>query len=175
MATKDARPDLTQLAAEGRTAITGPRNGEPALNGLVPRGTIPAMRCRATSSMSGEQCKRWAIVGGTVCPFHGGSIPHVREAARKRLLAFVPVAIEVMQHLATDETVSDAVRQRASADLLDRAGYKAVDVTVEVSSEQANGRLDDAIAQALGDRGLLPPDSPEPVIDVQSEPDETDT
>lgn len=42
-------------------------------------------RCHATSKQSGEQCKRWAIPGGTVCAMHGGKTPQVARAAQRRL------------------------------------------------------------------------------------------
>jgi hypothetical protein len=43
-------------------------------------------RCQARSKQSGEQCKRYAIAGGTVCTMHGGKSPAVRAAAEERLL-----------------------------------------------------------------------------------------
>ncbi|HKH27748.1 MAG TPA: hypothetical protein VKA61_05345 [Sphingomicrobium sp.] len=41
-------------------------------------------RCTATAKRSRERCKRAAIVGGTVCSFHGGKAPQVRQAAEVR-------------------------------------------------------------------------------------------
>ena len=49
-------------------------------------------RCTAHSKRTGQQCKRWAIPGGTVCTMHGGAAPRVQEAARRRLLAAEAVA-----------------------------------------------------------------------------------
>src|SRR5438046_1115634 len=49
--------------------------------GLVP---TESRRCTALRT-NGEPCSRWAIKGGNVCPFHGGSAPQVRAAARRRL------------------------------------------------------------------------------------------
>lgn len=43
------------------------------------------MRCTAKSSRSGEQCKRDAIRGGTVCATHGGRAPQVKAAAAERV------------------------------------------------------------------------------------------
>lgn len=45
-----------------------------------------AVRCRAHSSRTGQQCKRWSIRGGYCCPSHGGRSPQVRRAAERRLL-----------------------------------------------------------------------------------------
>lgn len=41
------------------------------------------MRCEATAR-SGEQCKRSATPGATVCRMHGGAAPQVRKAAQRR-------------------------------------------------------------------------------------------
>lgn len=45
-------------------------------------------QCKAIKS-SGERCKKSSIVGGFVCPTHGGAAPQVRAKANKRLLALV--------------------------------------------------------------------------------------
>lgn len=42
-------------------------------------------KCTAKSKQSGERCKRWPIRGGTVCAIHGGKVPRVVAAARRRL------------------------------------------------------------------------------------------
>lgn len=42
-----------------------------------------AVRCTARRS-SGEPCGRWSVVGGFVCPSHGGRAPQVRAAAERR-------------------------------------------------------------------------------------------
>lgn len=42
-------------------------------------------RCSARSKRSGQQCKRFAIPGGTVCAMHGGKAPAVVAAAERRL------------------------------------------------------------------------------------------
>lgn len=41
-------------------------------------------RCSATNQ-SGEQCKKLAIPGGTVCYYHGGAAKQVRAAAERNL------------------------------------------------------------------------------------------
>lgn len=48
---------------------------------------MTAAHCQATSKRTGQQCRGWAIPGGTVCRIHGGRAPQVQEAARRRLLA----------------------------------------------------------------------------------------
>lgn len=46
---------------------------------------IKATRCTATAKGSGQQCKRWAIAGGTVCRAHGGAAGQVKQKAAARL------------------------------------------------------------------------------------------
>jgi hypothetical protein len=41
-------------------------------------------RCSA-HNRSGEQCRKWAIKGGSVCGTHGGSTPQVKDAAVRRV------------------------------------------------------------------------------------------
>lgn len=116
----------------------------------VPIADVPVLVCRATSR-SGQGCKLDAIPGGTVCRFHGGSAPQVREAARKRILALVPEAIATMVGLL--EAGSEATRFRAAADLLDRAGLRPADEVVVTTAEAPNADLDAAIVAALEARG----------------------
>lgn len=42
-------------------------------------------QCTAHSKQSGQQCKRSATPGATVCSKHGGNAPQVQAAARRRL------------------------------------------------------------------------------------------
>lgn len=42
-------------------------------------------RCKAKARSTGEQCKRAAIDGGTVCRTHGGASPQARAAAERRV------------------------------------------------------------------------------------------
>jgi hypothetical protein len=58
-------------------------------------------RCTATAKRSGERCKRAAIVGGTVCSFHGGKPPQVRQAAEVR-------AARLAAHAQADRMVARA-------------------------------------------------------------------
>lgn len=113
---------------------------------------IPPRKCHAHTSRG--PCKNYAIVGGTVCMTHGGSAPQVREAARKRILRVVDDALTGMEALAGIGgsglgAESEAVRQRALADLLDRAGLKASDKLELTETPIDNESLDAAIAAAL--------------------------
>ena len=54
----------------------------------------PLVRCKAHSSRTGARCKAGAILGATVCRFHGGSAPQVKKAAARRLAAQLGEAID---------------------------------------------------------------------------------
>lgn len=118
------------------------------------KGILPPVMCKAHSSRTGEPCKKYAIVGGAVCNTHGGSSPHVKEAAKKRLAALVDDALYGIEKLAGVgghglSAENENVRLRALQDLLDRAGMKPSD-KLEVSGEAIpNDELDEAIMRAL--------------------------
>lgn len=42
------------------------------------------VKCTAHSSRTGNRCRRWPTVGGTVCATHGGRAPRVAAAAERR-------------------------------------------------------------------------------------------
>jgi len=42
-------------------------------------------QCTATAKSTGEQCRRAAIKGGTVCHVHGGAASQVKDKAQERL------------------------------------------------------------------------------------------
>lgn len=76
-------------------------------------------RCKAKSKNSGKQCRRYAIEGGTVCPTHGGSAPHVKAAAARRLEA---------ARLEADATAALAwLGEKAITDPLDELGRLATE------------------------------------------------
>lgn len=148
--------------------IGGPKNSHSAAGGLVPAGTVPSQRCTAHRS-NGEPCKRWAIVGGLVCPTHGGSAPQVRRAAFERIISQAPAAVQTLVRNMGPGAPA-AVQVRAADSLLDRAGLKSPDVsvTVEATQEQANAALDDALSKVLRSRGFDVPEA----IDVEATEDD---
>ncbi len=125
-------------------------------------GKFPAQRCSARKAGTGQSCKAWAISGGSVCVYHGGRAPAVREAARRRLDALVPLALDVLADLTlgrAHDPGSDApmavppgVRARACAEILSRAGVAAVTEIDMAVSEVPRPDLDSAIAAALARR-----------------------
>lgn len=66
------------------------------------------MQCTATSQRTGQQCRRDAWRGASVCGHHGASAPQVRDAAARRLSTLVEPAVEAL------------------ADALDQGGHVAM-------------------------------------------------
>ena len=85
------------------------------------KSTVPQRQCVAHKK-NGDQCKNAAILGGTVCKFHGGAVKHVRNAARVRLQNAADRMAKELLNMATSDDVSDAVKLAALRDALDRAG-----------------------------------------------------
>lgn len=138
----------------------GARGEVQALRNAAKAG-VPVAQCSATAKVTGNRCKNPAILGGTVCPYHGGQAPQVREAARKRLLELVPNAVDQMAALAglvegVDGADRSDVQQRALADILDRAGLRPADQILVTEQALPNELLDQAIADAMKVRGMLP-------------------
>ena len=95
----------------------------------------PMVQCTARSKNSGEQCRRWAIVGGNVCIMHGGRAPQVRAAAQLRILGMVSPALHALSKL-IESADSDSVKLSAVKDVLDRAGLAAAHLSkVEVTGK----------------------------------------
>jgi hypothetical protein len=104
---------------------------------------VPVVRCKATSTTTGERCKRWSIRGTTVCQTHGGRLPNVIEhsqavveSARLRLFGLAEQAVDVLEDLSKPGT-SDQIRLKAAELILNRAGLKdAVELKVEVTDNR---------------------------------------
>jgi hypothetical protein len=100
-------------------------------------------RCTATSKTTGERCGRAPIVGGFVCPIHGGKIPAVQKSARERLLAMVDPALDALLRFlrqsppcevcGRSDADRDPVVLRAAQMVLDRTGFHP-SLTVEQTS-----------------------------------------
>lgn len=96
--------------------MTDPTNSEP-IERPWKRGD-PTRRCVAHKK-SGEQCRRWAIRGGVVCRYHGGSAPQVIAKARENMALAANHNRSNVQRLA-DAAESEQVRLQASNSLIDR-------------------------------------------------------
>lgn len=99
-------------------------------------------RCTATARTTGERCKRAAIVGGTVCKYHGGSLANVKAAAARRVaaervraLGYDPGAPNVDPAEALLELVSHKAREvawlRATVDALAHPDGEGEDPVLE--------------------------------------------
>ena len=54
---------------------------------------VPSMQCNAKAKRSGQRCRRWALVGLTVCDLHTGEDPRKQAAADRR-----DVVAQLLQH-----------------------------------------------------------------------------
>ena len=90
------------------------------------RGTgVKERRC-TSHRKNGDQCRNPAILGATVCRYHGGAAKQVVHAARVRLQNAADKMARELLGMATDPNVSDSVKITAIRDALDRAGLKPV-------------------------------------------------
>jgi hypothetical protein len=83
--------------------------------------TALSVRCSAISKHSGEQCKRKAIPGGTVCRYHGGNARQVKAKAaiRAEVMSWglTDAAVDPGEVLLRLVTQSAARAQRYSVEL----------------------------------------------------------
>lgn len=141
-------------------------------------------RCVAHSK-SGDQCRRVARRGGTVCRHHGGAAPQVKAKARERLeLAADRMARELLG-IATGAE-SEAVKLAAVKDALDRAGLAAKqNVEVGVQLKPYEQVLNSMVgveqitqAESRARQGLpplalaAPADEPMEVVDAELVPED---
>lgn len=103
----------------------------------------PLRRCVATSSRSGKRCRNWAIRGGTVCRYHGGSTRHIKRKAIENFERASDLLSLRVIGIALDDDVPPAVALAAAKDGLDRAGLGAkAEVSVELKPwEQLMGDI----------------------------------
>ncbi|MGY4648390.1 hypothetical protein [Mycobacterium sp. URHB0021] len=93
----------------------------------------PDRRCTAHKK-TGERCTKVAIVGGTVCPSHGGKARQVRARTQQRIQEAADRMVLRVLGIADSEDVPPAVALAAARDMLDRAGHRPAD-KVEVGVE----------------------------------------
>jgi len=98
---------------------------------------VQARRCKAHRK-NGDQCKRPALAGTTVCRSHGGASGHVQRAARARLENAADRMAKELLGIATDPNMSAQVKLKAINSALDRAGLRAPNQVV-VSAGQTTG------------------------------------
>jgi len=86
----------------------------------------PERRCTATSSQTGQQCRKWAVPGTLpgVCKYHGGASKQVRMKARERLDNASDLMAKELLGIATNGA-SETNRLAAIRDALDRSGIRS--------------------------------------------------
>lgn len=129
---------------------------------------LSRQRCTSKAKSTGGPCTRWAILGGFVCPVHGGSTPVVKEAAKNRLMEIADPAIYGLRMVVVDLNaeweravgLDDAARVahlmslapslvRAATAVLDRAGFSpAMKLEVSAPNPFANMSLAEIADQA---------------------------
>ena len=83
-------------------------------------------QCIAQSKTSGVRCKNAAVHGATVCKYHGGSAPQVKEtAARVILEELVGPALARLKQLVEDDDTLQQVHLGAVKLVLEMTGFKA--------------------------------------------------
>lgn len=112
---------------------------------------VQANRCVAHKK-TGERCKNAAILGATVCRFHGGAAKHVKRAARARLENAADLMAKQLLGIALTAD-SEAVKLAAIKDSLDRAGLKAPS---EVVLSQGEAKPYEQVFDVIGGN---PPDA----------------
>lgn len=148
---QDEIPEVPNLHPEVNNSPNAGKNSAAEQGLEIPMGwkptaaePVPVVRCKATSTTSGERCKRWSIRGTTVCQSHGGRLPNVIEhsqavveSARLRLFGLAEDAVDAVADLVQSGT-NDAIRLKAAEMILNRTGLKdAIEISVEVK-ESAN-------------------------------------
>ncbi|WP_255795332.1 hypothetical protein [Mycobacteroides abscessus] len=83
----------------------------------------PDRRCVAKNSR-GQRCRKFAIMGATVCRTHGGATQHVRNKARIRVENASNRLMGKLIDFAFDDTKPPDIQLRAIQNALDRAGLK---------------------------------------------------
>jgi hypothetical protein len=91
-----------------------------------------AARCTAKGKHTKKPCQNPAIAGGFVCRMHGGSAPQVKLAAKERLMALQPLAIQTLNNLLKREEFP-TVQLGAAKDVLDRTDGKAFEQPQELN------------------------------------------
>ena len=122
------------------------RNREPQEPSALQEAELaanPERRCVARKN-NGENCRRWAIQGGTVCKMHGAN-KRVLEKARRRVENNADKLMRVLLEFAYDETKSESSRLIAIRDALDRAGLKPSQ-TVEIGPTKPYEEVFDGIS-----------------------------
>lgn len=110
-------------------------------------------QCTAFVSATGERCRHKSIIGGTVCPKHGGTRPDVKRKAALRLAEMVNPALFVLGKIMMDDEAKHADRLRAVENVLDRAGHSRA--VTHVTEAEAQDLLAQKLREAVAE---MPPE-----------------
>jgi hypothetical protein len=105
---------------------------------------MPARQCTATSTRTGERCRRAPIKGGLVCTTHGGSTRQAKAGAAKRLAlqAAEADAAAVLAHegqASVERPVEELAELASSVKATTAALGRRVNALAEVRFEDAKG------------------------------------
>ena len=129
---------------------------------------VPERRCTA-HKRNGDRCGNPAILGATVCRYHGGAAKQVVRAARVRLQNAADKMARELLGMATDPNVSDSVKLAAIRDALDRAGLKPITtVDLEVSTKPWEAVFEGISKVVAGPRD--PESGSESVPEIEAQP-----
>ncbi|BCI86063.1 hypothetical protein PJJ30_28010 [Mycobacterium kansasii] len=109
----------------------------------------PERRC-AAHKRNGERCRKFAIMGSTVCRTHGGATRHVKNRARVRVENASDRLMGRLIQFAFDDTKPPDIQLRAMRDALDRAGLRPpAEVVLSQGETKPYEELFDGIAEGL--------------------------
>lgn len=112
----------------------------------------PERRCVATNSR-GQRCRKFAIMGATVCRTHGGATQHVRNKARIRVENASNRLMGKLIDFAFDDTKPPDIQLRAIQNALDRAGLKPpAEVVLSPAEPKPYENVFDSIATGTRDQ-----------------------
>jgi hypothetical protein len=113
----------TYTAKPGRTAAGLSLDADAVARHDAVLAANPERRCVGKNA-DGQQCRKFAIMGSTVCKSHGGATEHIKSAARIRVENAQHKLIGKLIDFAYDDTKPPDVQLRAIRDALDRGGLK---------------------------------------------------
>ena len=133
-----------------------PRGRIKAKHPMGPVDPMPIQKCAAHSKQSGQPCKRNAILGGTVCFWHGGAAPQVKRKAAERLEELRPMAIQYYDYLLNQKDYPSAGLGAANAVMDRNDGRPAETIRMEVDTRDAQlRRLDEGRARVAAAKRLI--------------------
>ncbi|EIT93616.1 hypothetical protein [Mycobacteroides abscessus] len=116
-------PAVADDDASNREAMEWAPNPLPSARRDAELAANPERRCVA-HKRNGEQCRKYAIQGATVCRTHGGATQHVKNKARIRVENASNRLMGKLIQFAFDDTKPPDTQLRAIQNALDRAGLK---------------------------------------------------